>query len=108
MSPVRIAEGSREVPQAEPVFGLGKSKVWIWVRSGVAAGNRWNGQTLKEGWCWARSPLGGKVQEGVRVCWQQHDVRTASEHLAPFRMENQHLETNETQLLLHPGLACVS
>ena len=23
------------------------------------------------------------VQEGVRVCWQQHDARTASEHLTP-------------------------
>ena len=32
----------------------------------------------------SQTALGGKVQEGVRVCLQGHDARTASEHLAPF------------------------
>jgi len=34
-------------------------------------------------------PSGRYVLKGVRVCWQQHDAKTASEHLAPFTMENQ-------------------
>lgn len=34
-------------------------------------------------------PSGRDVLKGVRVCWQRHDAKTASEHLAPFTMGNQ-------------------
>ena len=44
----------------------------------------WTRGRLKDRKHWAHRPLGGKVQEGVRVCWQRHDAKTASEHLAPF------------------------
>ncbi len=34
------------------------------------------------------APWGERFIEGVRVCWQQHDAKTASEHLAPSSIKN--------------------
>lgn len=62
---------------------------------------------------WAHRPLGGKVQEGVRVCWQRHDARTASEHLAPFPIRtyekgsNRKFEPFQRQLMHTASCTCI-
>ena len=51
---------------------------------------------------------GGRFQEGVRVCRQRHDARTASEHLAPFPVLKQDLAPLDTDIFekTKAGLVC--